>query len=77
MWYSLQQFQQFGIAIIRDSALFGKVMVVGRDEFSDGHQAAGLVFHQVYDISTELNQLRISYRALAALQPRVCANPCP
>lgn len=65
--YSLQQLQQFGVAIIRDSALFGKVMVVGWDEFSDWHQAAGLVFHQVYDFSTELDQLWISYRALTAL----------
>lgn len=67
MWYSLQQLQKFGVAIIRDSALFGKVMVVGRDEFSEGCNAAGLVFHQVYDFPTELNQLRISYRALTAL----------
>lgn len=52
-------------------------MVVGRDEFSDGHQAVGLAFHQVYDFSTELDQLWISYRALTALQPLVCANPCP
>lgn len=75
MRYSLQQLQQFGVAIIWDSALLSKVMVVRRDEFSDGHQAAGLVFHQVNDISTKLDQLWIAYRALAALQPRVCANP--
>lgn len=67
MWYSLQQLEQFGVTIIRDSALFGEVMVVGRDEFSDWHQAAGLIFHQVHNFSTELDQLRISYWALTAL----------
>lgn len=28
MWHSLQQLQQFGVTIVRDTALLGKVVVV-------------------------------------------------
>lgn len=74
MRYSLQQFQQFRVAIIRDSTLLSKVVVVGRNELSYWHQAGRLVLHQVYDLPTELDQLRVTNWTLGALQPRICTT---
>lgn len=42
MWDGLQKLQQLGKAVVRDTALFGKVMVIRRYELADGHDAGRL-----------------------------------
>lgn len=72
MRHSLQELQQLGVAIVRDAALLGKVVVVRRDELAHGHDARGLALQQVDDLAAELNELRVADGTLAALDPRLC-----
>lgn len=39
MWYGLQQLQKFGVAVVRDPALLGEVMMVRRYKLADGYHA--------------------------------------
>lgn len=72
MWHSLQELQQLGVAIVGDTALLGKVVVVGRNELAHGHDARGLALQQVDDLAAELNKLRVADGTLAALNPQLC-----
>ena len=42
VWHGLQELQQFGVAVVGDTALLGKVMVVGGYELAHGHEAGRL-----------------------------------
>lgn len=72
MWHCLQQLQQFGVAVVGDTALLGKVMVVRGDELADGHDAGRLTLQQVDYLPAELNELRVAHRTFAALNPWLC-----
>lgn len=72
MWNSLQELQQLGVAIVRDAALLGKVVVVRRNELAHGHDARWLALQQVNYLTAELNELRVTNRTLAALNPWLC-----
>lgn len=72
MWHGLQELQQLGVAIVRDTALLGKVMVVRRYELAHGHDARRLTLQQVDNLSAELDKLWVANRTLAALNPRLC-----
>lgn len=74
MWHGLQQLQQLGVAVVRDAALLGEVVVVGRDELAHGHDAGRLTLQQVDDLPAELDELRVPHRTLAALDPRLCRS---
>lgn len=74
MRYRLKKLQQLWEAIVGDSALLGKVMVVCRDEFADGHYAGWLTLQQVNDLSAKLDELRVSYWTFAALNPGLCTT---
>lgn len=67
----LQQLQQFGVSVIRHTALLGKMVVIRWDELCDGHQTGRLVLHQINHLSAELDQLWVPDRTLTALQPRI------
>lgn len=69
MWYGLQQLQQLGVAIVRDTTLLCKVMVVRRYELAHGHDARWLTLQQVNDLPAELNELWVTHGTLAALDP--------
>lgn len=74
MWHSLQKLQQLGVAIVRDAALLSEVMMIRRDELAHGHDARWLTLQQVNDLSAELNELWVTNRTLAAVNPWLCRN---
>lgn len=74
MWHGLQQLEQFGVAIVRDTTLLCKVMVVRRYELAHGHDARWLTPQQVNDLSAELNELWVTHGTLAALDPWLCGK---
>lgn len=71
MWHSLQKLQQLGVAVVRDTALLGEVMVVRGYELAHGHDARRLTLQQIDDLSAELDELWVTNRTLAALNPRL------
>lgn len=74
MWHGLQELQQLGVAIVRDAALLGKVMVVRGYELAHGHDARRLTLQKVNNLSAELDELWVANRTLAALNPRICVK---
>lgn len=42
MWHGLQKLQQLGVAVVRDTALLGKVMVIRGYELAHGYDATWL-----------------------------------
>lgn len=74
MWHSLQELQQLGVAIVRDTALLGEVVVVCRNELAHGHDARRLALQQVNYLAAELNKLRVADGTLATLNPWLCRN---
>lgn len=71
VWHSLQQLHQLGVAVVGDTALFGKVMVVGGDELVNGQDTGRPALQQVDDLPAELDELGVTHRALTALHPRL------
>ena len=69
MWYSLQKFQQLGEAIVRDTALLSKMMMIRRDELADWHDARCLTLQEVDDLSAKLDELWIANWTFTALNP--------
>lgn len=70
MWHCLQKLQELGVAVVRDAALLGKVMVVRGYEFAHGHDARRLTLQQVNNLTAKLDELWIANWTLAALNPR-------
>ena len=71
MRHGLQELQQLGVAVVRDPALLGKVVVVRGNELAHGHDARGLALQQVHYLTAELDKLRVADGALAAVNPRL------
>lgn len=74
MWHGLQELQQLGVAVVRDAALLGEVVVVRRNELAHGHDAGRLAPQQVDYLAAELNELRVADGTLAALDPWLCGK---
>lgn len=71
MRHGLEQLEEFGVAVVGDAALLGEVVVVGRDEPAERHQACGLALQQVHQLTAELDQLGVPHRTLTARHPWV------